>query len=178
MLKLKKLDYLNLLIKDFRIFLTYFSKHCLKIRKTSLFVFFSKFSKIDFWSLPCYDLLNSEDIINFCAAPPGVPSNKPAEYEVDQNDGSWDIDRSLRKTVNPSINANIPSLFFVVSSRAGPSGLQQSILADWSSSGPESNANGHGPSSTLPRMSSHSNSHTDQGKRHVLIHSTNTHILM
>ncbi|XP_075874589.1 apoptosis-stimulating of p53 protein 2a isoform X5 [Nelusetta ayraudi] len=41
-------------------------------------------------------------------------------------------------------------------------GLQQSKLADWSSSGPESNANGHGPSSTLPRMSSHSHSGGDQ----------------
>lgn len=148
-------------------FLTYFSKHCQKIRKTSHCFFFSKFSKVDFRSLPCYDLLNSEGIINFCAAPPGVPTNKPPDYEVDQNDGSWDIERLLRETLNPLINANIPSLFFVLSSCAGPSGLQQSKLADWSSSGPESNANGHGPSSTLPRMSSHSNSHTDQGKRHT-----------
>lgn len=158
------------------IFSQLFSKHCLKVRKTFLLYFFLNLVKWIFYHY-C-DLLNSEGIINFCAAPPEVPSNKPAEYEVDQNDGSWDIERSLRKTWNPLINANIPSLFFVLSSRAGPSGLQQSKLADWSSSGPESNANGHGPSSTLPRMSSHSNSHPDQGKRHVLIHSTNTHILM
>uniref|UniRef100_A0A667XA07 Tumor protein p53 binding protein, 2a n=1 Tax=Myripristis murdjan TaxID=586833 RepID=A0A667XA07_9TELE len=39
----------------------------------------------------------------------------------------------------------------------GSTGTQSSKLADWSSSGPESNTNGHGPASTLPRMSSHSN---------------------
>lgn len=105
MLKLKKLDYLQsikftLLIKDFRIFLTYYITLS-KNKENFPFVFFSKFSKIDFRSLPCYDSLNSEGIINFCAAPPGVPSYKPAEYEVDQNDGSWDIERSLRKTLNP-----------------------------------------------------------------------------
>ncbi|XP_053188890.1 apoptosis-stimulating of p53 protein 2a isoform X1 [Scomber japonicus] len=41
-------------------------------------------------------------------------------------------------------------------------GLQSSKLADWSSAGPESNSNGHGPASTLPRMTSHLNSHTEQ----------------
>ncbi|CAN9499779.1 unnamed protein product [Ophioblennius macclurei] len=41
------------------------------------------------------------------------------------------------------------------------SGLQPGKLADWSSSNPES-TNGHGPSSTLPRMTSHSNSNTEQ----------------
>ncbi|XP_037637949.1 apoptosis-stimulating of p53 protein 2a isoform X4 [Sebastes umbrosus] len=41
-------------------------------------------------------------------------------------------------------------------------GLQPSKLADWGSSGPESNTNGHGPSSTLPRMTSHSKSNTEQ----------------
>ncbi|KAM7408683.1 hypothetical protein PAMA_002420 [Pampus argenteus] len=41
-------------------------------------------------------------------------------------------------------------------------GLQSAKLADWSSAGPESNTNGHGPASTLPRMTSHSNSHTEQ----------------
>ncbi|XP_031728823.1 apoptosis-stimulating of p53 protein 2a isoform X2 [Anarrhichthys ocellatus] len=39
-------------------------------------------------------------------------------------------------------------------------GLQPSKLADWGSSGPE--FNGHGPASTLPRMTSHSNSNTEQ----------------
>nr|XP_046257413.1 apoptosis-stimulating of p53 protein 2a isoform X2 [Scatophagus argus] len=43
-----------------------------------------------------------------------------------------------------------------------PQSLQPSKLADWGSSGPESNTNGHGPSSTLPRMTSHSNSNTEQ----------------
>ncbi|XP_029305694.1 apoptosis-stimulating of p53 protein 2 isoform X2 [Cottoperca gobio] len=46
--------------------------------------------------------------------------------------------------------------------QAGPTGLQPSKLADWGSSGPESNTNGHGPSSTLPRMTSHSNSNAEQ----------------
>ncbi|XP_067375786.1 apoptosis-stimulating of p53 protein 2a isoform X4 [Channa argus] len=41
-------------------------------------------------------------------------------------------------------------------------GLQPSKLADWTSSGPESNTNGHGPASTLPRMASHSNFNTEQ----------------
>ncbi|XP_029962177.1 apoptosis-stimulating of p53 protein 2a isoform X4 [Salarias fasciatus] len=41
-------------------------------------------------------------------------------------------------------------------------GLQPGKLADWSSSSPESNTNGHGPSSTLPRMTSHSSSKTEQ----------------
>ncbi|XP_044228557.1 apoptosis-stimulating of p53 protein 2a isoform X2 [Thunnus albacares] len=46
--------------------------------------------------------------------------------------------------------------------RAKRKGLQSSKLADWSSAGPESNTNGHGPASTLPRMTSHSNSQTEQ----------------
>ncbi|XP_067375792.1 apoptosis-stimulating of p53 protein 2a isoform X10 [Channa argus] len=44
----------------------------------------------------------------------------------------------------------------------GGTGLQPSKLADWTSSGPESNTNGHGPASTLPRMASHSNFNTEQ----------------
>uniref|UniRef100_A0A3Q3WMM3 Uncharacterized protein n=1 Tax=Mola mola TaxID=94237 RepID=A0A3Q3WMM3_MOLML len=40
-----------------------------------------------------------------------------------------------------------------------------SKLADWGSSGPESNTNCHGPASTLPRMTSQSNSNTEQGER-------------
>ncbi|XP_078032387.1 apoptosis-stimulating of p53 protein 2a isoform X4 [Epinephelus lanceolatus] len=46
--------------------------------------------------------------------------------------------------------------------RAKRKGHQPSKLADWGSSGPESNTNGHGPASTLPRMTSHSNSNTEQ----------------
>ncbi|XP_070833523.1 apoptosis-stimulating of p53 protein 2a isoform X2 [Chaetodon trifascialis] len=46
--------------------------------------------------------------------------------------------------------------------RAKRKGLQPSKLADWGSSGPESNTNGHGPASTLPRMTSQSNSNTEQ----------------
>ncbi|XP_063730885.1 apoptosis-stimulating of p53 protein 2a isoform X2 [Eleginops maclovinus] len=46
-------------------------------------------------------------------------------------------------------------------SKAGP-GLQPSKLADWGSSGPESNTNGHGSASTLPRMTSHSNIEQDE----------------
>ncbi|KAF7661801.1 hypothetical protein LDENG_00254130, partial [Lucifuga dentata] len=34
-------------------------------------------------------------------------------------------------------------------------GIQSSKLADWASAGPQSNTNGHGPASTLPRMTSH-----------------------
>lgn len=45
-------------------------------------------------------------------------------------------------------------------------GLQPSKLADWSSSGPESKANGHGSSSTLPRMSSVSTTTAEQGREH------------
>ncbi|XP_068597720.1 apoptosis-stimulating of p53 protein 2-like [Brachionichthys hirsutus] len=41
-------------------------------------------------------------------------------------------------------------------------GLQPSKIADWSSSGPESRTNGHGASSTLPRMTSHTSSSTDR----------------
>ncbi|XP_035519161.1 apoptosis-stimulating of p53 protein 2a isoform X6 [Morone saxatilis] len=41
-------------------------------------------------------------------------------------------------------------------------GLQPSKLADWGSSTPEFNTNGHGPASTLPRMTSHSSSNTEQ----------------
>ncbi|XP_051280941.1 apoptosis-stimulating of p53 protein 2a isoform X2 [Dicentrarchus labrax] len=46
-------------------------------------------------------------------------------------------------------------------SKAG-TGLQPSKLADWGSSTPEFNTNGHGPASTLPRMTSHSSSNTEQ----------------
>nr|XP_043901640.1 apoptosis-stimulating of p53 protein 2-like isoform X2 [Solea senegalensis] len=41
-------------------------------------------------------------------------------------------------------------------------GIQPSRLADWGSSGPDTNANGHGSSSTLPRMNSHSSSNLEQ----------------
>uniref|UniRef100_A0A669EAS4 Tumor protein p53 binding protein, 2a n=1 Tax=Oreochromis niloticus TaxID=8128 RepID=A0A669EAS4_ORENI len=43
-----------------------------------------------------------------------------------------------------------------------PQSLQPGKLAEWSSSGPELNTNGHGSASTLPRMNSHSSSNTDQ----------------
>uniref|UniRef100_A0AAX7TGT8 Tumor protein p53 binding protein, 2a n=1 Tax=Astatotilapia calliptera TaxID=8154 RepID=A0AAX7TGT8_ASTCA len=43
-----------------------------------------------------------------------------------------------------------------------PQSLQPGKLAEWSSSGPEPNTNGHGSASTLPRMNSHSSSNTDQ----------------
>uniref|UniRef100_A0A3Q2XGT2 Tumor protein p53 binding protein, 2a n=1 Tax=Haplochromis burtoni TaxID=8153 RepID=A0A3Q2XGT2_HAPBU len=46
--------------------------------------------------------------------------------------------------------------------RAKRKGLQPGKLAEWSSSGPEPNTNGHGSASTLPRMNSHSSSNTDQ----------------
>uniref|UniRef100_A0A3B4G5X8 Apoptosis-stimulating of p53 protein 2-like n=1 Tax=Pundamilia nyererei TaxID=303518 RepID=A0A3B4G5X8_9CICH len=49
-----------------------------------------------------------------------------------------------------------------LSSSAGSPGLQPGKLAEWSSSGPEPNTNGHGSASTLPRMNSHSSSNTDQ----------------
>lgn len=61
-------------------------------------------------------------------------------------------------------------LFFVsrfVSLPVGPLGVQPSKLADWGSSGPESNTNCHGPASTLPRMTSQSISNTEQGERHA-----------
>ena len=63
--------------------------------------------------------------------------------------------------VRDDINTFSACPFFFPSSPAGPTGLQPSKLADWGSSGPESNTNGHGSSSTLPRMTSHSN--TEQG---------------
>ncbi|KAM9727967.1 apoptosis-stimulating of p53 protein 2-like isoform 3-T3 [Menidia menidia] len=46
--------------------------------------------------------------------------------------------------------------------RAKRKGLQPGKLADWSSSSPDSNTNGHGPASTLPRMNSHSTSNSVQ----------------
>ncbi|XP_029030747.1 apoptosis-stimulating of p53 protein 2-like isoform X3 [Betta splendens] len=41
-------------------------------------------------------------------------------------------------------------------------GVQPSKLADWTSAGPESKTNSRGSSSTLPRMTSHSNSNIEQ----------------
>lgn len=77
-------------------------------------------------------------------------------------------------------NLNINTLFYYISlfspcSPPGPTGHQPSKLADWGSSGPESNTNGHGPASTLPRMTSHSNSNTEQGKRHTHMQTTCTY---
>uniref|UniRef100_A0A3Q1FIW4 Tumor protein p53 binding protein, 2a n=1 Tax=Acanthochromis polyacanthus TaxID=80966 RepID=A0A3Q1FIW4_9TELE len=65
----------------------------------------------------------------------------------------------LVKPAYPDGTATLPA--HDPQSKAG-TGLQPSKLADWSSSGPESNSNGHGPASTLPRMTSHSNSKTEQ----------------
>ncbi|XP_040905374.1 apoptosis-stimulating of p53 protein 2-like isoform X3 [Toxotes jaculatrix] len=65
----------------------------------------------------------------------------------------------LVKPAYPDGTATLPA--HDPQSKAG-SGLQPSKQADWSSSGPESNTNGHGPASTLPRMTSHSNSNTEQ----------------
>ncbi|XP_008284678.1 apoptosis-stimulating of p53 protein 2a isoform X2 [Stegastes partitus] len=65
----------------------------------------------------------------------------------------------LVKPAYPDGTATLPA--HDPQSKAG-TGPQPSKLADWSSSGPESNTNGHGPASTLPRMTSHSNSNTEQ----------------
>ncbi|TKS85659.1 Apoptosis-stimulating of p53 protein 1 [Collichthys lucidus] len=65
----------------------------------------------------------------------------------------------LVKPAYPDGTATLPSNN--PQSKAG-TGLQPSKLADWSPSGPESNTNGHVPASTLPRMTSHSNSTTEQ----------------
>ncbi|XP_074532304.1 apoptosis-stimulating of p53 protein 2a isoform X1 [Halichoeres trimaculatus] len=65
----------------------------------------------------------------------------------------------LVKPAYPDGTATLPS--HDPQSKAG-TGLQPSKMADWGSSGPESNTNSHGPASTLPRMASHSNSNTEQ----------------
>ncbi|KAM9345240.1 apoptosis-stimulating of p53 protein 2a isoform 2-T2 [Symphorus nematophorus] len=65
----------------------------------------------------------------------------------------------LVKPAYPDGTATLPA--HDPQSKAG-TGLQPSKLADWGSSGPDSNTNGHGPASTLPRMTSHSNANTEQ----------------
>ncbi|KAM3605576.1 uncharacterized protein V6R79_001063 [Siganus canaliculatus] len=65
----------------------------------------------------------------------------------------------LVKPAYPDGTATLPS--HDLQGKAG-TGLQPSKLADWSASGPESHTNGHGPASTLPRMSSYSSSNTEQ----------------
>ncbi|KAM8738363.1 apoptosis-stimulating of p53 protein 2-like isoform 3-T4 [Acanthopagrus schlegelii] len=65
----------------------------------------------------------------------------------------------LVKPAYPDGTATLPS--HDPQSKAG-TGLQPSKLADWSSAAPESNTNGHGPASTLPRMTSHSNTNAEQ----------------
>ncbi|XP_041866913.1 apoptosis-stimulating of p53 protein 2-like isoform X3 [Melanotaenia boesemani] len=65
----------------------------------------------------------------------------------------------LVKPAYPDSTATLPSHDPQNKARTG---LQPGKLADWSSSGPESNSNGHGLSSTLPRMTSHSSSNTEQ----------------
>ncbi|KAM3862782.1 apoptosis-stimulating of p53 protein 2a [Diretmus argenteus] len=65
----------------------------------------------------------------------------------------------LVKPAYPDGTATLPT--HDVQSKAGK-GLQSSKLAEWGSSGPESNTNGHGPASTLPRMTSHSSPNVEQ----------------
>ncbi|CAI5654177.1 unnamed protein product [Oreochromis niloticus] len=65
----------------------------------------------------------------------------------------------LVKPAYPDGTATLPA--HEPQSKAG-TGLQPGKLAEWSSSGPELNTNGHGSASTLPRMNSHSSSNTDQ----------------
>ncbi|XP_005914024.1 apoptosis-stimulating of p53 protein 2 isoform X1 [Haplochromis burtoni] len=65
----------------------------------------------------------------------------------------------LVKPAYPDGTATLPA--HEPQSKAG-TGLQPGKLAEWSSSGPEPNTNGHGSASTLPRMNSHSSSNTDQ----------------
>ncbi|XP_069548785.1 apoptosis-stimulating of p53 protein 2a isoform X2 [Brachyistius frenatus] len=67
----------------------------------------------------------------------------------------------LVKPANPEGTATLPA--HNPQSKAG-TGLQPSKLADWSSSGPESSTNGHGSASTLPRMTSLSNSTAEQAE--------------
>uniref|UniRef100_A0A3P8V205 Tumor protein p53 binding protein, 2a n=1 Tax=Cynoglossus semilaevis TaxID=244447 RepID=A0A3P8V205_CYNSE len=43
--------------------------------------------------------------------------------------------------------------------------IHPSRLPDWGSSGMDSNTNGHGSASTLPRMNSHANANSENGKR-------------
>ncbi|XP_072247045.1 apoptosis-stimulating of p53 protein 2a isoform X1 [Leuresthes tenuis] len=65
----------------------------------------------------------------------------------------------LVKPAYPDGTATLPAQ--EPQSKAG-TGLQPGKLADWSSSGPDSNTNGHGPATTLPRMNSHFKSNTEQ----------------
>lgn len=65
----------------------------------------------------------------------------------------------LVKPAYPDGTATLPA--HEPQSKAG-TGLQPGKLAEWSSSGPEPNTNGHGSASTLPRMNFHSSSNTDQ----------------
>ncbi|XP_004551773.1 apoptosis-stimulating of p53 protein 2 isoform X2 [Maylandia zebra] len=65
----------------------------------------------------------------------------------------------LVKPAYPDGTATLPA--HEPQSKVG-TGLQPGKLAEWSSSGPEPNTNGHGSASTLPRMNSHSSSNTDQ----------------
>uniref|UniRef100_A0A1A8MHI4 Tumor protein p53 binding protein, 2 n=1 Tax=Nothobranchius pienaari TaxID=704102 RepID=A0A1A8MHI4_9TELE len=51
--------------------------------------------------------------------------------------------------------------------RAKRKGLQPGKLADWNAPTPDSNTNGYGQASTLPRMTSHASSNTDQDESGV-----------
>lgn len=65
----------------------------------------------------------------------------------------------LVKPAYPDGTATLPA--YDPQSKAG-TGLQPSKLSDFGSSSPEFKTNGHGSSSTLPRMTSHSTSNTEQ----------------
>lgn len=61
----------------------------------------------------------------------------------------------------------IDFFFFLICPDLAVLGLQPSKLADWSSTGAESNTNGHGSASTLPRMTSLSTANAEQGRQHT-----------
>ncbi|KAM9365597.1 apoptosis-stimulating of p53 protein 2a isoform 2-T2 [Pholidichthys leucotaenia] len=65
----------------------------------------------------------------------------------------------LVKPAYPDGTTTLPT--YDLQAKAG-TGLQPGKQVDWSSSDPESNTSGHGPASTLPRMSAPSNSSTEQ----------------
>lgn len=57
--------------------------------------------------------------------------------------------------------------FFLPCLQLAVLGPQPPKMADWSSTGSESNTNGHGSASTLPRMSSLSAANAQQGRQHT-----------
>lgn len=105
-----------------------------KLIPHQLYVVLGNFGKSDFdlklinrtALLLCNNLLSPENIVHFCTAPPVVPYDQPAKCEVDQNDGSWDIPESFRKTLNSFTNANSSSVLLSCSVR--PSAVQTGRL--------------------------------------------------